>query len=132
MGWSAGLMGRLAIFGAIFALASSVGGCLLLPSSGPNSLDVSAGASRSGINYAVIKLTPGVVKTMAEYGPLTISGVFGDKRPPPEIKFGIGDVISVSIFEAAAGGLFIPSEAGGRPGTFWALPGETGEHQRVI
>src|SRR4051812_4658571 len=92
--------------GVIFALASALGGCLFLPSSGPNSLDVSVGASPSGINYQIIKLTPSVVKTLAEYGPLTLTGTFGDKRPPPEIKFGIGDVISVSVFEAAAGGLF--------------------------
>ena len=52
---------------------------------------------------------------------------FGDvrrSRPPPEIKFGIGDVVSVTIFEAAAGGLFIPSEAGVRPGNFVTLPNQ--------
>ena len=37
--------------------------------------------------------------------------------PPPEITFGIGDVVSVSIFEAAAGGLFIPAEAVCAPAT---------------
>jgi polysaccharide biosynthesis/export protein len=99
-------------------------GCLFLPSSGPNSLDVSVGASPSGVSYTVIKLTPQVVKTLAEYGPLTLSAAFGDKRPPPEIKFGIGDVISVSVFEAAAGGLFIPIEAGVRPGNFVTLPNQ--------
>jgi polysaccharide biosynthesis/export protein len=110
--------------GVIFALASALGGCLFLPSSGPNSLDVSIGASPNGVSYTVIKLTPQVVKTLAEYGPLTLSATFGDKRPPPEIKFGIGDVISVSVFEAAAGGLFIPIEAGVRPGNFVTLPNQ--------
>jgi hypothetical protein len=39
------------------------------------------------------------------------------RRPPPrEIRLGIGDVVSITIFEAAAGGLFIPSDAGARPG----------------
>ena len=32
--------------------------------------------------------------------------------------------ISVTIFEAAAGGLFIPSEAGVRPGNFVAIPNQ--------
>ena len=50
--------------------------------------------------------------------------MFGDHRPPPEIKFGIGDVVGVSIFEAAAGGLFIPAEASVRPGNFIALPNQ--------
>jgi polysaccharide export outer membrane protein len=33
-------------------------------------------------------------------------------------------VVSVTIFEAAAGGLFIPSEAGARPGNFITLPNQ--------
>jgi polysaccharide biosynthesis/export protein len=112
------------VLGVIFILVNALGGCLFLPSSGPNSLDVSIGASPSGVTYSVIKLTPEVVKTLAEYGPLTLSAAFGDKRPPPEIKFGIGDVVSVSVFEAAAGGLFIPIEAGVRPGNFVTLPNQ--------
>jgi polysaccharide export outer membrane protein len=40
------------------------------------------------------------------------------------IKFGIGDTVTVTIFEAAAGGLFIPSEAGVRPGNFVQLPNQ--------
>ena len=43
----------------------------------------------------------------------------------PELRFGIGDVVSVTIFEAAAGGLFIPTEAGVRPGNFVTLPDQT-------
>ena len=70
------------------------------------------------------KLNPAVVKTLEEYGPQTLTGIFGDHRPPPEIKFGIGDVIAVSIFEAAAGGLFIPAEASVRPGNFVTLPNQ--------
>ena len=37
---------------------------------------------------------------------------------------GIGDVVSVTIFEAAAGGLFIPIEAGVRPGNFVTFPNQ--------
>jgi polysaccharide export outer membrane protein len=105
-------------------LASTLGGCLLLPSSGPNSLDISVGASPTNTNYALVKLNAPVVKVLGEYGPLSISATFGDRRPPPEIRFGIGDVLSVTIFEAAAGGLFIPIEAGVRPGNFVELPNQ--------
>jgi hypothetical protein len=41
------------------------------------------------------------------------------------ITLGIGDVVSVTIFEAEPGGLFVPSEAGVRPGNFVALPNQT-------
>jgi hypothetical protein len=34
-------------------------------------------------------------------------------RPPPRIALGIGDVVSVTIFEPEPGGLFIPNDPGG-------------------
>jgi polysaccharide export outer membrane protein len=48
--------------------------------------------------------------------------VFSRRSPPRGITLGIGDVVSVTIFEAEAGGLFVPSEAGARPGNFVTLP----------
>ena len=48
--------------------------------------------------------------------------MFKDLKPPSTIRFGIGDNVNVTIFESAAGGLFIPAEAGIRPGNFVALP----------
>jgi polysaccharide export outer membrane protein len=99
-------------------------GSQLLPDSGPNALAVKSGLTWNGPPYGLVKLSPGVVNIMDEYGPRTLSATFGDNRPPPEIKLGIGDIVSVSIFEAAAGGLFIPAEAGVRPGNFVALPNQ--------
>ena len=100
------------------------------PCCGPDAITVKGNATWNGPPYGLVKLTPEVVSILKEYGPLTLSATFGDRRPPPEIRFGIGDVISVSIFEAAAGGLFIPSEAGVRPGNFVTLAESTGRHQR--
>src|SRR5580658_785149 len=99
-------------------------GSLLLPASGPNSIVVRSGVTWNGPPYGFVRLTPQVINTLDEYGPRTLSAVFGDRRPPPEIHFGIGDVVSVTIFEAAAGGLFIPSEAGVRPGNYVTLPNQ--------
>jgi protein involved in polysaccharide export with SLBB domain len=42
------------------------------------------------------------------------------RRPRP-ITLGIGDVVSITIFEAEAGGLFVPGDAQ-RPGNFVTLP----------
>src|SRR5579863_6819207 len=116
------LVALLTVIGG--ALLSAGCGSLLLPAAGPNSLVVRAGAPSNGPSYGLVKLTPEVVKTLDEYGPRSLTAIFGDRRPPPEIKFGIGDVVSVTIFEAAAGGLFIPSEAGVRPGNFVTLPNQ--------
>ena len=95
-------------------------GTQLLSDAGPNALAVKSGAT-SGPPYGLVKLSPEVVDLLDEYGPQTLSAFFRDHRPPPKIKFGIGDVVSVSIFEAAAGGLYIPNEAGVRPGNFVTL-----------
>ena len=106
------------------ALLSAGCGSLLLPASGPNSVVIRAEATWHGPPYGLVKLTPKVIKTLQEYGPRSLTAIFGDHRPPPEIHFGIGDVVSVTIFEAAAGGLFIPTEAGVRPGNFVTLPNQ--------
>jgi polysaccharide biosynthesis/export protein len=99
-------------------------GCYLIPAAGPNSVMIETAATWNGPAYGLVKLNVEVVKILEEYGPRTLSATFGDHRPPPEIRFGIGDVVSVSVFEAAAGGLFIPSEAGVRPGNFVTLPNQ--------
>ena len=112
---------------ALFSLlALSVAGCTsqFFPAAGPNSIAIREHIQQGGQQYALVKLTPDVVNILDEFGPRTISAIFGDSRPPPEVKFGIGDVVSVTIFEAAAGGLFIPLEAGVRPGNFITLPNQ--------
>jgi len=115
------LVAAFAAMGGAMALA----GCTqLLPGAGPNSVAIRAEASWDGPPFGLVQLNPQVIDILKEYGSQTLTGVFGDQRPPPEIKFGIGDVVSVTIFEAAAGGLFIPSEAGVRPGNFVTLPNQ--------
>jgi polysaccharide export outer membrane protein len=96
----------------------------LTSAAGPNAAVVKTGHSWNGPAYGLVRLTPDVVNILDEYGPRTLAATFGDRRPPPDITFGIGDVLAVSIFEAAAGGLFIPAEAGVRPGNFVALPNQ--------
>ena len=115
------------VFAVMFPLAALIaGGCTesFFPVSGPNSIAIRSGNSDAGQQYAQVRLTPQVVNILDEYGARTIANIFGDKRPPPEVKFGIGDIVAVTIFEAAAGGLFIPSEAGVRPGNFITLPNQ--------
>jgi polysaccharide biosynthesis/export protein len=116
------VIAALVLLGGSLALA----GCAsqLLPDAGPNALAVKSGVTWKGPNFGVVKLTPAIINTLEQYGPLTLAATFGDSRPPPAVKFGIGDVVSVTIFEAAAGGLFIPSEAGVRPGNFVTLPNQ--------
>jgi polysaccharide export outer membrane protein len=121
-------MRRLHRFWGVAAIGAALltAGCdtYLTPAAGPNSLVVRGQDTRHGPPYGLVTLSPQVVQILEEFGPLSLTGIFGDHRPPPEIKFGIGDVVSVSIFEAAAGGLFIPAEASVRPGNFVTLPNQ--------
>jgi polysaccharide export outer membrane protein len=113
-----------------FGLALLAGGCgtlgtSFIPTSGPSGIDVKLRVtSIDSLPYGLVRLNPDVVHILSEWEPRGIAGSFQDQRPPPEIRFGIGDVVSVSIFEAAAGGLFIPTEAGVRPGNFVTLPNQ--------
>src|SRR6202051_4893692 len=117
------MTGRKILRAALFTTGGVLlGGCALVPASGPANYVINSGASPT-VPYALVKLTSETVSTLAHYEPRGLAGVFPDKHvPPTKIKFGIGDVVSVTIFEAAAGGLFIPTEAGVRPGNFVSIP----------
>src|SRR5262245_35265844 len=97
-----------------------------MPTTGPEIGEIYRGGNTDDptrLPYALVKITPQVIDTLASYAP-RIGTVFPDRRPPREITFGIGDSVAVSIFEAVAGGLFIPLEAGVRPGNFVTLPNQ--------
>jgi polysaccharide biosynthesis/export protein len=96
-------------------------GCTFLPRNGPDSIDITAPVA-SSIPYALVKVSPGVVAVLEHAEPRGLAGTFHDLRTPSQILFGVGDVVGVSVFEAAAGGLYIPAEAGIRPGNFVTLP----------
>jgi polysaccharide export outer membrane protein len=104
-----------------FTLALLGGGCSFFPVAGPTSVDIVSQNSET-VAYALIKLTPETIDILAAHEPKGLAGAFTDRRPSANITFGIGDVVSVSIFEAAAGGLYIPLEAGVRPGNFVTIP----------
>ncbi|MBO0734662.1 MAG: polysaccharide export protein [Methylocapsa sp.] len=112
-----------------FSLAASLslsllgaGGCGFFPNAGPESWEIHSGVSE--IPYALVKLTPETIDVIAAHEPKGLAGAFTDKRGPKEIVFGIGDVVDVTVFEAAAGGLYIPLEAGVRPGNFVTFPAQ--------
>jgi len=115
---------RLSCLVAI-AAAGCLAGCALTPAAGPESWDIHSHRAReeAPLPYALVKLTPEVVDTLAQFTP-RLSTAFSHRSPPKEFRFGIGDTVSVTIFEASAGGLFIPAEAGVRPGNFITLPNQ--------
>jgi len=120
----AGLGGRLRRLCGLVG-AASLGACSIMPTNGPASYDVKSERAYEpdSLPYAVVRITPQAEGIVAEYNP-RISGTFPDRRTPKELRFGIGDIVGVSIFESSSGGLFIPPEASVRPGNFIALPNQ--------
>ena len=124
---SISFMGRTNKFRALVVLtaAAALGACSLVPTSGPASYEIKSERryEPDSLPYEVVRITPQVEGIVAEFSP-RISGTFPDRRVPKELRFGIGDIVAVSIFEAASGGLFIPAEASVRPGNFISLPNQ--------
>jgi polysaccharide biosynthesis/export protein len=104
-------------------LTAALGGCGWMSVSGPAASDILAGQRDPvSLNYAITKVTPKVIEIQAKNLPRLIG--FKENRRPRDITFGIGDVLGVTIFEAASGGLFIPTEGGVRPGNFVTIPNQ--------
>ena len=115
---------RFLILLVLIGAGATLGGCGWMPANGPAGDDVRwGGHDNESLPYELVKVTPQVERVMALNAP-RLGAMFRDTKPPRGITFGINDVLSVTIFEAAAGGLFIPSEAGVRPGNFVAIPNQ--------
>jgi polysaccharide biosynthesis/export protein len=110
---------------ALVLAALTCAGCSLMPASGPQSFNVTGLSQGEPVSlpFALVKLEPAATKVLGEAKP-RLSTAFANRTPPKAFRFGIGDTVSVTIFEAAAGGLFIPAEAGVRPGNFVTIPNQ--------
>jgi polysaccharide biosynthesis/export protein len=118
----------------LIATLGIISGCAALPRSGPDPRAVENGAAvkvaatnkKIGIDYALVDINKAVLANVADTTRSTMRGGFGGGRGgPPNIVLGVGDVVQVSVFEAQAGGLFIPADAGSRPGNYITLPNQT-------
>jgi polysaccharide export outer membrane protein len=123
--WGFSMRGHL-VFARVCVLVAAVGssGCALMPQSGPDENYVLSQAQfPDSLPYALVKITPSILPILRHNAPGFYNS-FADRRPPRDILLGIGDIVSVTIFEAAAGGLFIPAEAGVRPGNYVTIPNQ--------
>jgi polysaccharide export outer membrane protein len=125
---------------ALFAIgvAALLPACSLLPASGPYS-DVVEGNSTAGVRsgaslpYALVDVSADTIGFLSQPNLVSFKGEFPDKRTKPNQVIGVGDVLNISIFEAAPGGLFTPGQAAGaRPGNFVDLPAQAVDQKGSI
>jgi polysaccharide export outer membrane protein len=121
------MLNRLPALSAI-TLAGFLPACGLFPGTGPTS-DAVNGYATAGIRstaslpYALVDISSDTIVFLSQPNLITFAGTFPDKRAKPTQLVGVGDILNISIFEAAPGGLFTPGTASGaRPGNFVDLP----------
>lgn len=117
------------------ALLSALSACSAFPTQGPHAIDVKADQlpSEAGTGYVFIDLNPSNVAVLEKSGPKALGDSFARLGGgQPRLLFGVGDIVGVTIFEAAAGGLFIPAEAGSRAGNFVTLPPQEVDRNGMI
>src|SRR5258708_3102863 len=92
----------------IFCCALLNASCSIIPTAGPSTDDVTREASLPPAEqrYQVVDIAPPVVEVLRQRRPDDTLANFGDYRPSVEPRIGIGDTLSVTIWEASAGGLF--------------------------
>src|SRR5262249_17514432 len=113
-------------------LLAVLGGCSIIPMSGPVSGDVRSGAEAPvSLPYALVRLAPPVLGVLSANVPRLYTA-FHDRRGPTDLRFGVGDIFAVPLLEAAAGGLYIPAEAGVRPENFITWPPQQVDSQGNI
>lgn len=126
-------MAQLLRVAALLA-AAIVAACTQLPVDGPASRDITTGAvvhvasDRRAIayDYALVDINPLVLESLSQAADGTISGNFNVRdRGPPAPKVGVGDIVQVSVFESAAGGLFQALEGGKGYGFYVTMPPQT-------
>lgn len=86
-------------------LALVLSGCSSIPREGPLATEIEQQSDKN--DYVVVDVDADIVHTLASFDPIGLSKKFSGTRHRSEVSvIGVGDVLAVSIFEAAEGGLF--------------------------
>ena len=133
-----GMLKRLGSPLLAVVVAAVLPACSLLPGTGPKSDAVENSAtagvrSSAALSYALVDVSADTIGFLSQPNLVTFQGEFPDKRAKPNQVVGVGDVLNISIFEAAPGGLFTPGQAAGaRPGNFVDLPAQAVDQKGSI
>jgi polysaccharide biosynthesis/export protein len=118
---------------SISLLLVALSACAVVPRDGPTLSEIRSNAQNTSpetserLPYALVNLSPSVLG-VANAATAAASPSFGvlprQNAASQNVRISVGDVVTVTIFEATSGGLFIPSEAGARSGNFVQVPSQ--------
>src|SRR5215204_2801299 len=112
------------------ALLVGLSGCSSIPKDGPTGQEVRSAAEvlvtdQGRLGYALVSLSPLVVSILeTEHQAEARFSRLLRNRQAADGRVGPSDTLSISVFESGAGGLFIPADAGSRPGNFVQIPAQ--------
>ena len=99
-------------FAMLVSLCTALTGCTLVPGSGPSLSTISSAAEgrRPGLaSFMLADINERVISLLSRTAAPTLNEQFGDRHPPSQNLIGPGDLVTVTIWEGAQGGLFSPA-----------------------
>jgi polysaccharide export outer membrane protein len=87
-------------------LLFGLGACSILPNDGPSTGSIKKGATKAAPLYALIDLTFPIAQQVTAEPDVVLAGLSAQESHAPTDRIAGGDVLSISVFEAGAGGLF--------------------------
>jgi polysaccharide biosynthesis/export protein len=127
------------LFLVLMGSSLAIGGCSMLPASGPGVAELTATAAttdrleKPAFQYALVDISQRVLSVLTDIDPGSFFRTFGvGKGSPTSIFVGVGDSVQVTVFESSAGGLFIPTDAGARAGNFVTMPSQAVDQTGLI
>ena len=94
------------IWAPALVLALFASGCSSIPREGPSASDIVAERSAPAQRFELVDLDMSVAQVLNSRRADKTIASFGDYRPSSQLRIGVGDQVTVTIWEAAAGGLF--------------------------
>lgn len=80
--------------------------CTALPSEGPSRSKIVENADEAAPRYDVVRLDSGIADRVSVESGSKFGSAFGKVGGATDLRIGVGDVVSITIYEAASGGLF--------------------------
>ncbi len=117
----------------LFVCSLALMGCEFIPASGPQASAIEHDASvalnktrQSNTPYIMLNINEDLVTKLNQRKKYIDNNInWLPQSAPQSVTVNVGDVIQITIYEAQSGGLFVPREAGVRPGNFISLPPQT-------